>query len=236
MDIEGLGDVLIDQLVAGGHVHEFADLYRLQADTIANLTSEVEQGGKTVKRTVGEKVAKKVIDNIERSRQQPLDRLLAGLGVHHVGNRVAFVLASNFGSLDALSAASADQLSNVNEIGPVIAKSVHDFFCGDSGKKTIADLKAVGIDPQMEVVQPEAAATLPLAGKTFVVTGTLKNYSRDQVEETIRQLGGRASGSVSKKTDFVVAGEEAGTKLEKAKKLGIKVIDEAEFARLIADS
>jgi DNA ligase (NAD+) len=158
------------------------------------------------------------------------------LGIRHIGNRVAFILASNFGSLGALSQVAEERLSEVNEIGPVIAKSVHDFFNSESGKKTVADLKAVGIDPRMEVVKAESAAELPLAGKTIVVTGTLKQYKRDEIEELIRKFGGRASGSVSKKTDFVVAGDEAGSKLEKAKQLGVKVIDEDEFARLIADS
>lgn len=233
MDIEGLGDVLIDQLVEQGLVHEFADLYKLKAEQIAGLTSEIEQNEKKVTRTVGEKVASKVVANIERSREQPLDRLLAGLGIRHVGNRVAHVLASNFGSLAALSAATAEQLGEVHEIGPAIAESVHNFFSSQAGKKTVADLKAVGIDPQMEVVKPEAAANLPLAGKTIVVTGTLKNYSRESIQAAITKSGGRAAGSVSKKTDYVLAGEEAGSKLDKARQLGIPVIDEAEFERLI---
>ncbi len=233
MDIEGLGDVLVDQLVEGGHVREFADLYKLKATTIAGLTSEVEQGDKVVKRTVGEKVAKKVVENIERSREQPLERLLAGLGIRHVGNRVAYLLASNFGSLDALAKATQEQLSEVNEIGPAIADSVHDFFSSHSGNKTVADLKAVGINPQMEVKKAAAAAG-PLAGKTIVVTGTLKNYSRESINETIQTHGGRPSSSVSKKTDFVLAGAEAGSKLDKAKQLGIKIIGEAEFDRMIS--
>ena len=234
MEIEGLGDVLVDQLVEGGHVREFADLYKLQAETIAGLTSEVEQGDKVVRRTVGEKVAKKVVENIDRSRQQPLERLIAGLGIRHVGNRVAYVLASHFGSLGALLKATAEELGEVHEIGPVIADSVHDFFASHAGKKTVADLKAVGIDPQMEVKQAATSATGPLAGKTIVVTGTLKKYKRDEIEALIQKHGGRAAGSVSKKTDYLVAGEEAGSKLDKAKKLGVKVIDEAEFDRLIA--
>ena len=233
MDIEGLGDVLIDQLVAGDFVREFADLYKLTAEQIAGLTSEVEQSGKIVTRTVGKKVAKKVIDNIERSRQQPLERLVAGLGIRHVGNRVALVLASNFGSLEALAGSSEEQLSAVNEIGPAIAESVHDFFHSASGKKTVNDLKKVGVDPQMEVVKPEAAADLPLAGKMIVVTGTLKTYKREEIEALIAKYGGRAAGSVSKKTDFVVAGEEAGSKLEKAKQLGVPVISEEDFQRMI---
>jgi DNA ligase (NAD+) len=232
MDIEGLGDVLVDQLVEGEHVREFADLYKLKAETIAGLTSEVEQGDKVVRRTVGEKVAKKVVENIDRSRQQPLERLIAGLGIRHVGNRVAYVLASHFGSLAALLKATAEELSEVHEIGPVIADSVHDFFSSHSGKKTVADLKAVGIDPQMEV-KPAAAAAGSLSGKTVVVTGTLKKYKRDEIEALIQKHGGRAAGSVSKKTDYLVAGEEAGSKLDKAKQLGVKVISEEEFEGLI---
>jgi DNA ligase (NAD+) len=233
MDIEGLGDVLVDQLVEGGHVREFADLYKLQAESIAGLTSEVEQGDKVVTRTVGDKVARKVVDNIERSRQQPLERLLAGLGIRHVGNRVAYVLASSFGSLDALAKATKEELAAVHEIGPAIADSVHDFFSNPAGKRTIADLKAVGIDPQMEVKKSGAASTGSLAGKTIVVTGTLKKYKRDAIEALIQEHGGRAAGSVSKKTDFVLAGEEAGSKLDKARQLGVKIIDEDEFERLI---
>jgi DNA ligase (NAD+) len=235
MDIEGLGDVLIDQLVEGGHVREFADLYNLQAEQIAGLTSEIEQNGKVVTRTVGEKVAKKVVDNIEKSRQQPLERLLAGLGIRHIGNRVAYVLATNFGSLEALTAASQEQLSEVNEIGPVIAKSVHEFFNSHAGRKTIADLQKVGVDPHTEVIKPEAAAELLFTGKTIVVTGTLKRYKRDEIEALIVKLGGRASGSVSKKTDFLVAGEEAGSKLEKAQKLGVKVLTEDEFLGMVGE-
>lgn len=233
MDIEGLGDVLVDQLVESGLVGAFADLYKLQPEQIATLTSEAEQGGKTVKRVVGEKVAAKVVANIERSKQQPLDRLLAGLGIRHVGNRVAHVLATSFGSLEALGKATQDQLSAVNEIGPVIAASVHDFFASEPGKQAIVALQKAGVDPQMEIVKPEDKASLPLAGKTLVVTGTLTKYDRKQIEDLIVKNGGKASGSVSKKTDYLVAGESAGSKLDKANELGIKVIDEAEFEKLI---
>jgi DNA ligase (NAD+) len=146
---------------------------------------------------------------------------------------VAYVLATHLGSLDAIAAASEEQLSEVHEIGPAIAKSVHDFFSSKSGRRVIADLQQVGIDPCTEVVKTEQADDLPLAGKTIVVTGTLKNYSRDQIQEAITKHGGRASGSVSKKTDFVLAGEEAGSKLDKAKQLGVAVISEADFERMI---
>ena len=230
MDIEGLGDVLVDQLVDHELVKTFADLYRLKPDDIANLTSEVESGGKTVTRTVGEKVAAKVVTNIDNSRKQGLDRLLAGLGIRHVGNRVAYVLASNFGSLDALANASQEQLSEVNEIGPVIAESVHDFFHNAAGQKTIAELKKVGLDPKMEVTKRE---DLPLAGKTIVVTGTMKRFDRTEIEELITKNGGKASGSVSKKTSFLIAGESAGSKLTKARELGVEVKTEDEFLKLL---
>ena len=229
MDIEGIGDVLIDQLVERGLVTTFADLYKLKPDDIANITSQVEQDGKTVTRTVGEKVASKVVQNVENSRANGLDRLLAGLGIHHVGNRVAYVLASQLGSLDVIASKSAEELSAVNEIGPVIAESVHDFFHNPAGKKAIEELKKAGINPTMEKPTAASSADLPLAGQTIVVTGTLQKLQRDEIERLIVRLGGKASGSVSKKTAFVVAGDKAGSKLDKAKELGIPVLTEDEF-------
>jgi DNA ligase (NAD+) len=229
MDIEGLGDVLVDQLCEKGLVKTFADLYKLKAEDIAGLTSEVEQEGKTVVRTTGEKVAAKVVANIENSRNQGLDRLLAGLGIPHVGNRVAFLLAKNFGSLDELAKASEAQLAAVNEIGEVIAKSVADYFAGP-GKTIVKQLQDVGVDPKMEVPK---ASEQPLVGQTIVVTGTLEKLDRKEIEDLIMQLGGKASGSVSKKTSFLVAGENAGSKLDKAKQLGVPVISEAEFLKKV---
>jgi DNA ligase (NAD+) len=230
MDIEGLGDVLVDQLVDQKLVRTFADLYKLKADDIASLSSEIEQGDKVVTRTVGEKIANKVIANIENSRKQGLDRLLAGLGIPHVGNRVAFLLAQNFGSLDGLANATAEELSAVNEIGEVIAASVHDYFHDDASRSIVDQLKAVGVNPTME---KPATTGLAFSGKTIVVTGTLPTMGRQAIEELIVKLGGKASGSVSKKTAFVVAGEEAGSKLAKAKELGVEVIDEAEFLKRV---
>jgi DNA ligase (NAD+) len=154
---------------------------------------------------------------------------------------VAFVLAQNFGSLDALAAASAEELAQVHEIGDVIAESVHDFFSNPAGKRTVAELKKVGVDPKMKVVKkPEEAGLFstpspdqPLAGKTIVVTGTLAKLDRKEIEELILSLGGKASGSVSKKTSFLVAGENAGSKLDKAKELNVRVISEDEFLKMI---
>jgi DNA ligase (NAD+) len=231
MDIEGLGDVLVDQLVDQKLVRTFADLYKLKADDIASLSSEIEQGDKIVTRTVGEKIANKVVANIENSRKQGLDRLLAGLGIPHVGNRVAFLLAQNFGSLDGLAKASAEELSAVNEIGEVIAASAYDYFHDEASRSIVDQLKAAGVNPTME--KPAASGTLPFSGKTIVVTGTLPTMGRQEIEELIVKLGGKASGSVSKKTAFVVAGEEAGSKLAKAKELGVEVKTEDEFLKMI---
>src|ERR1700722_982225 len=182
---------------------------------------------------MGDKSAQNVVDAVAQSKTRSLERLLAGLGIRHVGNRVALVLAQNFGSLDALGAASVEELSAVHEIGDVIAQSVHDFFHNDAGRKAVEQLKSVGIDPKMDKVAK--AADLPLTGMTVVVTGTLKNYGRSEIEELIVKLGGRASGTVSKKTSFVVAGEEAGSKLEKAKELGVSVLTEEEFKKRIRE-
>lgn len=231
MDIEGLGDVLIDQLVERGLVTTFADLYKLKADDIASITSEVEQDGKTVTRTVGDKVAAKVVANVQNSRSRGLERLLAGLGIHHVGTRVAFVLASHFGSLEAIAAASVEELSNVHEIGPVIAESVHDFFHNEAGRRSVQAMIDQGINPTMEKPSAKAGGELPFAGQSIVVTGTLQHFQREEIEALIQQLGGKASGSVSKKTAFVVAGEKAGSKLDKAQELGVAVITEAEFMK-----
>jgi DNA ligase (NAD+) len=232
MDIEGVGDVLVDQLVERGLVKTFADLYKLKAGDIANINSEVEQEGKTVTRTVGEKIATKVVTNIENSRSKPLDRLLAGLGIPHVGNRVAYVVAKHFCSLDAIASATDEQLSAVNEIGPVIAQSVYDFFHNPAGLAAIKQLQSAGVNPIMEK-EPEPEGGLPLAGKTVVITGTMEKFQRKEMEDLIVKLGGKSSGSVSKKTSFVVAGESAGSKLDKAKELGVEVINEAEFLKRI---
>ena len=224
MDIENLGEKLIDQLVDRGMVHTFADIYRLKKDQLLELER------------LADKSAQNIVDAVEKSRSQGLDRLLAGLGIRHVGNRVAYLLASHFGSLDAIAKASKEDLSNVHEIGEVIADSVHDFFCNPSGKEAIKQLKAEGINPKMEKTTAAADADLPLAGQTVVVTGSLAKFQRDEIERLIVRLGGKASGSVSKKTSFVVAGEKAGSKLDKAKELNVPVLTEDEFVAKIGES
>jgi DNA ligase (NAD+) len=221
MDIEDLGEKLIDQLVDRGHVRTFADLYTRGPEQLLELER------------MGEKSAQKVLAEIDKSRQQGLDRLLAGLGIRHVGNRVAHVLAAAFGSLDALKSATREQLAAVHEIGDTIADSVHDFFHNDASLAAVEALQKVGVNPTFD--KPPAAAQ-PLAGKTIVVTGTLQKLTRDQIEALIVSLGGKASGSVSRKTSYVVAGENAGSKLDKARQLGIEVISEDAFLRRIGRS
>ncbi|HSZ57903.1 MAG TPA: NAD-dependent DNA ligase LigA [Tepidisphaeraceae bacterium] len=222
MDIEHVGEKLIDQLVDHGLVKTFADLHRITKERLMELER------------MGEKSAQNVVDSIQGSRDRGLDRLLAAIGIRHVGNRTALILASNFGSLDALMKASSEDLSAVNEIGPAIADSVHDFFHNEAGKKVVAELKAVGIDPKMKVAPKEP--TGPLAGQTIVVTGTLEKFGRQEIEELIVKLGGRAAGSVSKKTSFLVAGANAGSKLDKARELGVSVLTEQQFIERTQES
>lgn len=223
MDIEGLGDKLIDQLVDRGLVRSYADLYRLTLDDLLPLERMAETS------------AKKLLAAIEQSKNRPLNRLLNALSIRHVGPRVATVLTQHFPTIDQLSQASLDQLSAIPEIGPVIAQSVYDFLHSEHGKQTIDDLQQVGVnlaERQAAAVQGES----PLEGKTVVVTGTLTRYTRDEIHELIQQLGGRPTSSVSRKTDFVVAGEKAGSKLEKARQLGVPVLDEQQFQELIGKS
>ena len=198
----------------------YGDLYRLTFDQLADLER------------MGKKSADNLLKQIEASKMRGLARLLNALSIRHVGNRVAAVLAEHFGSIEAMQAASIDELSEVMEIGPVIAKSVYEFLHSDFGHETINDLKHLGVD-MTAPKKAKAATEGPLAGKTLVVTGTLEKYKRDEIEELIEKHGGRAASSVSKKTDYLVAGEEAGSKLAKAQQLGVPVISEAEFEKLI---
>ncbi|MEX2168162.1 MAG: NAD-dependent DNA ligase LigA [Pirellulales bacterium] len=221
MDIEGLGEKLVDQLVSTELVRAGADLYRLDADQLMKLER------------MGRKSAEKLLANIEASKSRGLARLLNAISIRHVGARVATVLAGHFGSLDALEAASETELSAVNEVGPVIAHSVYEFLHSEAGGHLLGELRAAGVDTTGPRDAP-AAGDGKLSGKVLVVTGTLAKYGREEIEELIVRHGGRASGSVSKATDYVVAGEKAGSKLEKAQKLGIPVLSEADFNALLA--
>ncbi len=223
MDIEGLGDKLVDQLVDQGLVRSCGDLYRLEADTLAGLER------------MGKKSAKNLVDAIEAGKERGLARVLNALSIRHVGARVAAVLAEHFGSMDSLAAAQVDDLAQINEIGPVIAQSVYDFLHGEVGRRMVDDLRAAGVT--MEADRPAAGGEArKFEGKTFVVTGTLQKYTRDEIQELIERHGGRATSSVSKKTDYVVAGEKAGSKLAKAQQLGVAVLDEAALDALLAGS
>jgi DNA ligase (NAD+) len=217
MDIENLGDALIEQLVETGLVKNFADLYKLQKADLIGLER------------MAEKSATNVIEAIEASKTQPLWRLIAALGIRHIGGQSAQILAEHFGSLDAVLTADEELLEAIDQIGPTMAESVYEYFRNEKNRAVIDELLAAGVKPK----QPKTKRTDKLAGKTVVVTGTLENFSRQQAEYAIRQAGGKTSSSVGKKTDFVLAGENAGSKLDKAQKLGVKVINEKQFLEML---
>ena len=223
MDIEGLGDKLVDQLVAAKLVCNYGDLYRLEAKQDRLLNME----------RMGRKSVDNLLDGVDASKRRGLARLLNALTIRHVGTRVAVVLAERFHSIDAIMAATVEQLSETNEIGPIIAQSVFDYFHSPFGEATTADLRSVGVKMDALASGDAADVVRALEGKTLVVTGTLTKYTRDEIAELIALHGGHAASSVSKKTDYVVAGENAGSKLEKAQSLGVPVITEEEFERLL---
>jgi DNA ligase (NAD+) len=227
MDIEGLGVKLIEQLVDAGLLRSFADVYRLRDRRDELLALE----------RMGEKSVDNLLAGIERSRSQPVWRLLTAINVFHVGQSNARLLADRFGSLDLLAEQSEETLATIEGIGPVIAHSVAAFFRSDVGRQLLAELKACGLNFGHPVDQTQFAAPPegPLAGKTVVVTGTLRRFSRDEIKEFIVARGGKAAGSVSKKTHYVVAGDEAGSKLDKARELGVPVLTEDEFLRLAGE-
>ncbi len=219
MDIEHLGVALIEQLAEGGLVKTFADLYRLTKEDLLGLER------------MGEKSVQNVLDAIDASKTRPLWRFIAALGIRHVGGQSAQILAEHFGSLEAIMSASQDELEAVEQVGPIMAESVYQYFRNPRDRGVVDDLLAVGVQPQPPA--PKKKRSGALEGKTIVVTGTLKEFTRQQAEQAIREAGGKASGSVSKKTDFVLAGAEAGSKLEKAQKLGVEIIDEEQFLAIL---
>ncbi len=219
MDIERLGVALIEQLIEVGLVKTFADIYRLRKEDLTALER------------MGEKSAQNVLDGIKESKTRPLWRFLAALGIRHVGGQSAEVLAEHFGSLDAIINASREELQVVDQVGPVMAESVYRYFHNPRHRMVIDDLLAAGVRPQPAAPKKRSGG---LQGKTIVVTGTLKGFSRQQAEQAIREAGGKVSGSVSKKTHYVLAGEDPGSKLKKAQELGVEVIDETRFHQLLA--
>jgi len=220
MDIEGLGDVLINTLVDSGRVRDVADLYSITNADIANLEGK------------GEKSATKLLEEVESSKTRGLQRLLFGIDIRHVGERNAKVLAKHFRSIDNLAAASEEELVGIPEIGPILAASVYEFFHDERNLELIERLRSAGVQLEMDA-SSTAALDERFVGKTFVLTGKLENYSRDEAAKLIEDRGGRVSSSVSKKTDYVVAGEDAGSKLTKAESLGVRVLSEIAFAEML---
>jgi DNA ligase (NAD+) len=220
MDIEGLGEKLAYQLIGAGMVQDLADLYELTEERLMTLER------------MGAKSAQKLVANIAASRSRGLARLLNALSIRHVGARVSAALAGHFGSMEALRAASLEELSQVEDVGEVIAESVYRFLESDAGRRAIDRLQAAGLDMTATLIPrvPDG----PLTGKTVVVTGTLERYTREEIESLIEQLGGKAGSSVSKKTAYLVAGADAGSKLAKAEQLGIPVLTEQEFDALFS--
>ena len=220
MDIDSLGPAVINQLVDSGMVTHFADLYALDAERVAGLER------------MGAKSAENLLAAVERSKGRGLARVLAAMGIRHVGGRAAEVLAEHFGKIDAIVEASADALAEINEIGPVIAASLREFLDTPGGRHMVQLLRQAGVDMTEERSTAGAdAAELPLAGKAVVVTGSLVNFSRSTAKQAVKDAGGRASSHVSKNTDFVVAGESPGSKQGRAEELGVEIIDEEEFLR-----
>jgi DNA ligase (NAD+) len=221
VEIEDLGDKLVEQLVDAGVVKTLPDLYRMGFTALVTLER------------MAEKSANNVLASIEKSKQTTLPRFLFGLGIRHVGEATAKELARHFGKMDAIMDATVDQLLQVADVGPIVALSLRTFFDQPHNREVVEQLRACGVT--WTEAEPTAGASLPLAGQTFVLTGTLPTLSRDQAKDMLEALGAKVAGSVSKKTHCVVAGAEAGSKLDKAQELGIKVLDEAGFLALVAE-
>jgi DNA ligase (NAD+) len=219
VDIEGLGDKLVEQLVDSEVVKTLPDLYRMGLMALVNLDR------------MAEKSAQNVLDALEKSKHTTLPRFLFGLGIRHVGEATAKDLARHFGSLDAIMDASLEQLLEVNDVGPTVAQSLRTFFDQPHNREVVEQLRACGV--RWEEGAPAERAAQPLAGKTFVLTGTFPTLKREQAKEMLEAAGAKVAGSVSKKTDYLVAGEEAGSKLDKARELGVAVIDEAAMLALL---
>jgi DNA ligase (NAD+) len=220
MDIEGLGDKLVDQMVEANVIKTLPDLYRLGLNALASLDR------------MAEKSAQNVLAALEKSKHTTLPRFLYGLGIRHAGEATAKDLARHFGKLDAIMDASVEQLLEVPDVGPVVAESIHKFFQQPHNREVVEQLRACGVT--WEEGEPAARVPKPLAGKTIVLTGTLPTLTRDEAKDMLEAAGAKVAGSVSKKTDYVVAGAEAGSKLDKAQELGVPVLDEDGLKSLLA--
>jgi DNA ligase (NAD+) len=220
MDVEGLGEKLVDQMVDAGVVKTLPDLYRMGLANIVALER------------MGEKSAQNLLAGLEKSKSTTMPRFLFSLGIRHVGEATARDLARHFGKLDAIMDASVEQLLQVPDVGPVVAESIHTFFTQPHNREVIEQLRACGL--HWEESEPAAQAPKPLSGKTVVLTGTLPTLTRDEAKDLLEAAGAKVAGSVSKKTDYVVAGTEAGSKLDKARELGVPVLDEDGLRQLLA--
>jgi DNA ligase (NAD+) len=218
MNIEGLGDAAVAQLLERGLVASVADLYSLTEEQLVDLERFAEKSARTL------------LHEIERSKKAGLARVLMGLGIRFVGERTAELLAQEFGSIDAIMAAPAEELERVEEVGPRISEAILEFFARPANRKLVQHLKDAGV----EMTAEKKRRSSELAGLTFVLTGTLPNLTRDQAKHKIEAAGGKVAGSVSKKTNYVVAGADAGSKLDKAQELKIPVLDEAGLLALLA--
>ena len=216
MNIEGMGDVMVNQLTELGLVKSVADIYDLTQEKLLTLER------------MGEKSAQNVLAEIDGSKKLPLERIVFGLGIRFVGERTAEFLAEHFGSMDALMQATLEELQKVNEVGPRIGQSIVEFFQEPKNRELVERLRKAGLT----LTGTRKERGTQLAGKTFVLTGTLVRHTRDEAKKLIEDAGGKVSGSVSKKTDYVVAGAEAGSKLDKAGELGVKIIREEEMEQL----
>jgi DNA ligase (NAD+) len=234
MNIEGLGESLVDQLIERGLVKDFADLYALTAEQLENLVvaPRSPRSDRAVPRKLG-KVGRNVVDQIARSKENDLSRLIYALGIRHVGEKAAATLARFLRTMDGLLNAPIEALQTVPEIGPVLAESVRAYADEPHNRQLIEKLAAAGVNMTTSQPDPGTTAAGPLSGKTFVLTGTLATMAREEAEAEIERLGGKVSGSVSRKTSYLVVGEEAGSKLEKARGLGVATLTEEEFKALI---
>jgi DNA ligase (NAD+) len=238
MNIEGLGDAVVEQLAEKRLVKSVADLYQLDEQELLSLEKKVTRKNKATgldetktEGLLGPKASKTLLKEIEDSKRAGLARVLMGLGIRFVGERTAELLAEEFGSMEALMAASAEDLERVEEVGPRISEAILEFFAQPANRALVDSLRQAGVDMTAEKKQRSAQ----LAGLTFVLTGTLPTMTRDEAKERIEAAGGKTAGSVSKKTSYVVAGEEAGSKLDKARELGVPVLDEDGLLALLAE-
>ncbi len=236
MNIEGLGESLTDQLLSTGLVQDFSDLYRLDVPTLAALTAtSSRKDGKEIVRRFGEKSAAKLVAEIERSKANDIWRLLHAVGIRHIGEGSAQALARHFASIPRLMEASAAELEQVRDVGPVVARAVRAFFDESHNQALMTRLAEVGVRMVDDRGPEGPPGPQPFAGKTFVITGTLPSMTREEASELIARLGGKVAGSVSRKTSYLVAGEEAGSKLQKAQDLEVPVIDESALRELAGD-